>query len=849
MTESFISKIIQIYEAFSTRHGNMIVGNTNGGKTSSWKILKNVLCKLNTMENGKYSKQFEAAEYHILNPKAVTMERLYGFFDPVTREWRDGILSTTLRRVSESVTSTWKWVILDGPVDTLWIESMNTVLDDNKVLTLINGDRISLPPQVFLLFEVEDLKVASPATVSRVGIVYIDDSLLGWRPYFKSWINSEKITNILGDSGKQCLIGLFDEYIDKILQFKRNQCLELIPITDFNSVQSLCNLLTCNLISENGINQDNDDFIKMIEYWFIFSLIWSIGASVIKEDRIKIDSFIRKHTSFSLPPLGTVYDIYININKKEWGFWKEMLNENWRPLPNIEFFNILVPTIDTIRNNYILNILQKNKLPILCSGKTGTGKTAQITNLLNNKSQITDSDLSMILNFSSATKSSVIQSLIDDRLIKHHGDTFVPINNKQRLIVFIDDLNMPSKDLFGSQPPLEFLRQFMEYKFWFNLEKCTIKKIENMQIITSMGPPGGSRSVISKRLQSKFNLLNFIFPDDEQIQLIFSTILNDKFLRENFDSTIKTNVDKITKSTLDLYKKVCDNFLPTPSKCHYLFNLRDFSKVFNGLLQANKTFCDNKDSLLKLWSHECMRIFYDRLIDKTDKQLFIKYLDLILKDNFDSSWITLFNQETNIPIFTSFHARNIKQVSNDNDDTNDNDVDNDNDNDDEDEAEKLFCPYQEVLDYKQLHSFILEQLEQYNFLPKNTSMNLVLFEEAIHHICHIHRIITQSRGNAVLVGVGGSGRQSLTRLAAYISGYKLFQIQVIKGYKKTNFYDDLKQVYIETGRDCIQTVFLFNDTQIVESSFLEDINNILSSGEIPQLFPDDELQLNFRFNT
>ena len=79
-------------------------------------------------------------------------------------------------------------MILDGPVDTLWIESLNTVLDDNKVLTLLNGDRISLPAEVGLVFEVEDLSVASPATVSRVGMIYVDEEDLGWEPYAESWI-------------------------------------------------------------------------------------------------------------------------------------------------------------------------------------------------------------------------------------------------------------------------------------------------------------------------------------------------------------------------------------------------------------------------------------------------------------------------------------------------------------------------------------------------------------------------------------------------------------------------------------------------------------------------------------
>jgi len=79
-------------------------------------------------------------------------------------------------------------MVLDGPVDTLWIESLNSVLDDNKLLTLTNGDRIALSPNVRLLFEVENLAVASPATVSRAGMVYMDIDDLGWEPYMTMWI-------------------------------------------------------------------------------------------------------------------------------------------------------------------------------------------------------------------------------------------------------------------------------------------------------------------------------------------------------------------------------------------------------------------------------------------------------------------------------------------------------------------------------------------------------------------------------------------------------------------------------------------------------------------------------------
>ena len=99
---------------------------------------------LNTL--GEKDSKYAKVRVEILNPKAVTINELFGFVDPNTMEWNDGVLSSMMSRLCKDESSDQRWMILDGPVDTLWIESMNTVLDDNKVLTLLNGDRISLPP-------------------------------------------------------------------------------------------------------------------------------------------------------------------------------------------------------------------------------------------------------------------------------------------------------------------------------------------------------------------------------------------------------------------------------------------------------------------------------------------------------------------------------------------------------------------------------------------------------------------------------------------------------------------------------------------------------------------------------
>lgn len=120
-------------------------------------------------------------------------------------------------------------------------------------------------------------------------------------------------------------------------------------------------------------------------------------------------------------------------------------------------------------------------------------------------------------------------------------------------------------------------------------------------------------------------------------------------------------------------------------------------------------------------------------------------------------------------------------------------------------------------------------------------MDLVLFEDAMKHVCKINRILESPRGNALLIGVGGSGKQSLSRLAAYISSMEVFQVTLRKGYGIPDLKNDLSTLYQKTGIKNLGTVFLMSDAQVSDEHFLVLINNLLASGEIPDLFTDDEI--------
>ncbi|XP_067910593.1 dynein axonemal heavy chain 10 isoform X5 [Heterodontus francisci] len=799
-----VDKVVQMYETMMTRHTTMVVGPTGGGKT----VVINTLCQAQTRLS-------LVTKLYTLNSKAVSVIELYGILDPVTRDWTDGILSNIFRDINKPTDKKERrYILFDGDVDALWVENMNSVMDDNKLLTLANGERIRLQAHCALLFEVGDLQYASPATVSRCGMVYVDPKNLRYRPFWDKWTNGRTSKQEQADLRK-----LFNKYVPYIIEMIVEGMLDgrqveklktIVPQTELNMVVQLAMML------DSFLEKEVDNF-DVLECYFIEALYCSLGACLLEDGRIQFDDYVKRLASMStieasntlagpgeLPgQLPTLYDFHFDDVKLKWVAWAKLVPKYVHD-PQIKFIDILVPTVDTTRVSWLLEQIVKIKHPVLLMGESGTSKTATTQNFL--KSLNTDVNLLLTINFSSRTTSMDVQRNLEANVEKRTKVTYGPPMGK-RLLVFIDDMNMPRVDQYGTQQPIALLKLLLEKGGMYDRAKeLNYKILKDLGFVAAMGKAGGGRNEVDPRFISLFCVFNVTFPAEESLFSIYASILKGHLM--TFTEELQAICVKMTSATLQLYNLTVQDLPPTPSKFHYIFNLRDLSRVYNGLVLATPERFQTVAQMIRLWRNECLRVFHDRLINEVDKKLVQGHITKLIEEHFPS----VLEQAIRDPILFGDYRTFMN------------------------EGEPRI--YEDIQDYEAAKALFQEILEEYNEFKAH--MKLVLFDDALEHLTRIHRIIRMDRGHALLVGVGGSGKQSLTKLAAFTANCEIFEIVLSRGYGETNLRDDLKSLYLRLGIEDKPTVFLFTDAHVTEEGFLELINNMLTSGMVPALFPDEE---------
>ncbi|NXC38348.1 DYH3 protein, partial [Penelope pileata] len=831
----FIGKIIQIYEMMLVRHGFMIVGDPMGGKTCAYKVLAGALGDLFA---AKLMDEF-AVEYKVINPKAITMGQLYGSFDPVSHEWTDGVLANAFRAQASSSTDDRKWIIFDGPVDAVWIENMNTVLDDNKKLCLMSGEIIQMNSKMSLIFEPADLEEASPATVSRCGMIYMDPQQLGWKPLKDSYMNT--LPPNLQEEHQKLVNDMFMWLVEPCLDFIHHHCKVLVQTSSIHLTYSLMNLYTCLLDEIKQPEEEGKESMssQQITLWlqglFLFALVWTIGGTIDADSRKKFDLFYRnllmgmddgnprpknvKLTRNSIfPEKGTVYDFYFyKRGSGQWNLWTDYITQEEQVIsPGAKVSEVIIPTMETARQVFFLKTYVEHNVPLLFVGPTGTGKSAITNNFLLQLPKQTY--IPNFINFSARTSANQTQDIIMSKLDRRRKGLFGPPSGK-KAIMFVDDLNMPAKEVYGAQPPIELLRQWIDHGHWYDKKDTSQINIVDMLLLSAMGPPGGGRNVITGRFTRHLNIVSICSFDDDILTKIFTAVADWHFSK-GFEATFLRLGKMMVQATMVIFKVAVENFLPTPSKSHYVFNLRDFSRVIKGVLLCPHTHLQSEDKLIRLWIHEVYRVFYDRLVDEEDRSVFFQMVEKTTSNSFKqsldkvASHLSPTGKVSDDDIRSLFFGDYLKP----------------------DSAVKV---YDEITDLNQLTAVMEYYLEEYNNISR-APMSLVMFKFAIEHISRICRVLKQDNGHLLLVGIGGSGRQSATKLATYMNMFELFQIEITKSYGINEWKGDIKRVMLRAGVANKNISFLFCDNQIKDETFVEDINMLLNTGDVPNIFAADE---------
>jgi dynein heavy chain len=697
------------------------------------------------------------------------------------------------------------------------------------------------------------------------------------------------------------LEGLFAWMVEPTLVFLRKCVHEYSPTQDTSLVRSLCTMFEViggqildagrgdkkeYTVGSARVRGKDDLKVEDIECMFLFAMVWSLGASADTEGRQALSEFVRGMTSDPeylkghelnqffllkgwkppgeraepeaakggegegepkrlmyneadtvlknpLPAKGLVHDYLYSAADGRWMSWESMLGAE-AISADLEFSDIIVPTVATVQFDTLVQLYTERDHQVLVCGPTGTGKSEYMKKMLL-RTLPRDRYNPIFVGFSARTSAQQTQDIVDLKMDRRRKGVYGP-RPGQKALVFVDDLNMPEVEQYGAQPPLELLRQLVDQGGWYDLTENEFKTIEDTVLLSAMGPPGGGRNSVSPRLLRHYNLLCFTEFDDPTMGRIFSAVMRWFFTKNTFTG----GVDKLDKAVVDatmaLYKAASENLRPTPAKVHYMFNLRDFSRVVGGVCLASPDSVPDAEAFTRLWLHEAMRVFYDRLVTDEDREWLVGVLRETVQTQFGKDLNSLCGHlhEANVKYNNAAPGEGDKPAVT------------------ADDMRLLFWGdyagdkkklYGELPDQADIAAKMDEYLDEFNGQTKKP-MDLVMFLFFIEHVSRIARVLKTPGAHALLVGVGGSGRQCSTRLAAFMADYTLNQVELSKSYGQVEWYDDIKRILGEAGTSQTPSVFLFTDTQIKWEGMVEDINNILNSGEVPNLFaPDEKAQI------
>ncbi|XP_065684969.1 cytoplasmic dynein 1 heavy chain 1 isoform X1 [Hydra vulgaris] len=818
----WVEKVLQLYQISCIHHGLMMVGPSGSGKSMAWKVLLKAL------------ERYEGVQgvAHVIDPKAISKEDLYGVLDPNTREWSDGLFTHTLRKIIDNVRGELtkrQWIIFDGDVDPEWVENLNSVLDNTKLLTLPNGERLSIPHNVRIMFEVQDLKYATLATVSRCGMVWFSHEVVSSEMIVENYLS--KIKNVLveesEDDYKNKMVGN-EVSLSPTLQVQRNFADCLTPylvsnglvlktiefastkdhIMDFTKMRALSSLFSIlnqglrNILNYNHQHPDfpmsSEQFESYVPKYLVYALVWCMAGDSKLSIRQELSDYIHKLTTIPLPSSQSVIIDYEVTMNGDWVPWSNKVPHIEIETHKVASPDVVVPTLDTVRHESLLYTWLAEHKPLLLCGPPGSGKTMTLFAALR---ALPDMEV-VGLNFSSATTPELILKTFDhycEYRRTPNGIVLSPVQIGKWLILFCDEINLPDMDQYGTQRVISFLRQLVEQNGFYRTSDHQWVSLEKIQFVGACNPPTDpGRKPLSHRFLRHVPVVYVDYPGPSSLAQIYGTF-NRAMLK--LVPSLRGFANPLTDAMVELYTLSQSKFTQEMQP-HYIYSPREMTRWVRGILEAIKPLDDlSVEGLVRLWAHEALRLFHDRLISDEERRWTNTNINLIAKKHFPNIDCELALKR---PILYSNWLT------------------------------KDYVP----VDQEQLRDFTKARLKV--FYEEELDVPLVLFDEVLDHVLRIDRIFRQPQGHLLLIGVSGAGKTTLSRFVAWMNGLSVVQVKVHRKYTAEDFDEDLRIVLRRSGCRNEKIAFIMDESNILDSSFLERMNTLLANGEVPGLFEGDE---------
>ncbi|KAJ5412924.1 hypothetical protein N7465_005229 [Penicillium sp. CMV-2018d] len=819
-SEMWITKALQLYQIQCIHHGVMMVGKSGAGKSAAWKILLQAMQRIEGVEGVS----------HIIDSKVMSKESLYGNLDSTTREWTDGLFTGILRKIVDNLRgedSKRHWIVFDGDVDPEWVENLNSVLDDNKLLTLPNGERLNLPSNVRIMFEVESLKYATLATVSRCGMVWFNADTVTPTMMISNYVESlrtktfEDLDEDSAPAGTAAIrtqdaqdtvatiLKQFLEVDDLVLKAleeakKYNHIMEFTDIRALNTLFSLLNKACRNVLEYNAQHPDFPLDPEQIESYMskklLLTLVWSLTGDCPLNDRKAFGKYITGMSTIDLPPDGdsSLIDYDVILPKSDWTSWHSQVPTIDINTHSVTQTDVIIPTVDTVRHEDVLYSWLAEHKPLLLCGPPGSGKTMTLFAALR---KLPNMEV-VGLNFSSATTPDLLVKTFEQYCEYKktlNGVVMSPNQIGRWLVIFCDEINLPAPDRYGTQRAISFLRQLVEQNgFWRTTDKTWVT-LDRIQFVGACNPPtDAGRTPMAERFLRHAPLIMVDYPGEISLNQIYGTF-NSAVLK--ILPLLRGYSEALTRAMVQFYLESQARFTPQIQP-HYVYSPRELTRWVRGLYEAIKPLETlSVEGLVRIWAHEALRLFQDRLVDEDERVWTADAVRRIALEHFP----TIDDQEAlKGPIlFSNWLSKNYIPV-----------------------------------EQESLREFVKARLR--TFCEEEVDVPLVLFNDVLEHALRIDRVFRQPQGHLILIGVSGSGKTTLSRFVAWMNGLKVFQIKVHGKYSSEDFDDDLRSVLRRAGCKGEKICFIMDESNVLDSGFLERMNTLLANAEVPGLFEGDE---------